>query len=237
MEEAERDYEPACDPKCKSSVDQMPGGLGVNFDNGGGTLGPKMFDYDTYTYKLSTAAHVPSSSDQCGSDLIGEPAYHCDAYIGDVEYIDHVHDICVIDTKSSTEPLPEIWNPENHSDRYGTIKNSLSAGGVDYWMNNNRRLFKYGVASCYSYGTVSARGKRENAFTFAPCAGEWEDCVRWGSFTDLDAGDSGSVAFGADPDSSDYFVCNQNSWRWFNYTTGPAAYAILDHHNYEWRQL
>jgi hypothetical protein len=238
VEEAAQDYEPACDDKCKNSTDAMPGGLEICINNGCGTLGPKMIDYDTNNYKLSTAAHVASTDNKCGSDLIGDPVYHCgDYYIGDVEYIDHDHDICVIDTKSSTEPLPEIWNPEDHSDRYGEIKNSLSAGGVDYWMENDRKLWKYGVSSCYSWGRVSARGKREKAGDYSPCAGAWEDCVRWGSINDLDAGDSGSVAFGADPDSNDFFACSQNSWRWWNYTAGPAAYAILDHHDYEWRQL
>lgn len=237
VEEAEREYKPACDPQCKSNLDTMPGGLSVSIQ-GTGTLGPQAYDYNNNKYVLTTAAHVASknntfSEDECGDDLLGKTVDHCGDYIGYVDYIDHVHDVCIIEP--TPNPLPEIWNPSDHSDRYGTITDSLSKDGVDYWMNNGRKAFKYGIKTCYTWGYVHARGKKENPGEFGPCTDTWEDCVRWGQYGDLGRGDSGSVAFGADPDSNDFFAICQNSWRWYDYTTGPAGYAWKNQHGYEWR--
>jgi len=236
VEEMSREFEAVCEPKCKSSTSEMPGGLEVCFDGGCGTLGPQAFDYNDYTWGLTTAAHVPAQDGMCGDDIIGENAYHCDDYIGQVKDIEHSHDMCIIEP--STDPLPEVWNPDDHSERWEIITDSLSADGVDYWMENDRRVWKYGKGSCYSDGEVKARGTKEDPFTNNPCtlgSETWDDCVRWGSVGDLVGGDSGSIAFGADPDSNDFYACCQNSWQWVNYAAGPAGYAWKNKHGYEWR--
>lgn len=236
VEEAPREYESMCDPKCKSDTSEMPGGLEVCFDHGCGTLGPQAYDYNDNSWVLTTAAHIPADGGYCGEDIINEVVKHCGESIGLVKDVDHKHDMCIIMPYFNTDTLPEVWNPSDHSERWGTITDSLSADGVDYWMSNDRKVWKYGKRSCKTQGEVKARGTKENPLVNDPCTpGTWNDCVQWGHATDNQPGDSGSIAFGADPDSDDFYAICQNSWSWVNYATGPAGYAWKNHHGYEWR--
>lgn len=243
VEEAPREYESMCDPKCKQDTSNMPGGLSVSINGDGGTLAPQTWDNKEGTWTLTTAAHVPAQDGECGDDLLGSSAWHCGDYIGYVKDIDHSLDMCIIEPAYGVDPMPEVWNPDNHSERWGTITDTLSADGVDYWMGDNpnnskRKVWKYGVGTCHSEGYIDARGTKEDPFVNNPCtpgSETWNECVRWGSFSDIGGGDSGSIAFGADPDSDDFFAVCQNSWRWFDYAAGPAGYAWRNKHGYSWR--
>lgn len=243
VEEAPREHEQVCEPKCKQDTSEMPGGLSVSINGNGGSLGPQAWDNKDGTWTLTTAGHVAAQEGTCGDDLIGSNVEHCGEYIGYVKDIDHSLDMCIIEPAYDVEPIPEVWNPDDHSSRWGTITDTLSADGVDYWMgdnpnNNQRKVWKYGVGSCYSEGYVHARGTKEDPEVNNPCTPDpktWNECVRWGTINSIWGGDSGSIAFGADPDSDDFFAVCQNSWRWYNYSAGPAGYAWRNKHGYSWR--
>lgn len=240
IEETERDMElTACDPNSKSDTSSMPGGLAVNFSgdagNTTGTLTPRVWDEEyTYDYSWITAAHVPENavSEGCGSDLEGMTARHNGNKIGEVAEVNHRHDIAVIEQDGSG-PLNEVWNPEDFSETY-TIKSTMTEDAVDTWMGNDRAVQKYGVGRCYGQGPIDAHGKRENPIVNERCVGYWYDCVRWGTFDSIGPGDSGSIAFGADPNGGGYLASNINSWRWWDYSGGPAGYAIRADQGFWW---
>jgi len=250
VEEMNREKELAwdhnnCDDKEKSNTTEMPGGLQVRFQgrDGSGTLTPRVVDssYD-HIYSIATAAHVASVDGECGDDLLGLKAYHYGNYLGELVYVDHRHDIAIIHNDYNyDQPIPEVWNPSDHSEQWGPIKDSLSKDGVDYWENNGRKLWKYGKKTCFTGGTVDSRGKTERARVNSPCADYWYDCVRWGEFGSIERGDSGSITFGAHPDENTFLACNINSWRWSSwsdgeYSAGPAGYAWRDNHGYWWKE-
>lgn len=220
----------------------MPGGLEVCIEGAGcGTLGPQAFDYSQNRFVGTTAAHVASvdntwpEENECGDELIGRNAYHCGRKIGEVDYIDHKHDVCII-SSGGDDWIPENWNPENHSSRY-YITDTATKDAVDFWISKDKLLEKVGKTTCFTGGLIHKRGTREDANTFSPCANDWYDCVRWGNMDDIDAGDSGSVAFGYHDETGNYYAVCQNSWRWWDYSTGPAGYAWHDQHNVEWRSF
>lgn len=225
VETAEREYETACDPECKD-VGDIPGGLEVSVEDvsGKGTLGPQAFDYSQNRFVGTTAAHVASvdntypEENECGNELIGRNVYHCNRKIGEVDYIDHKHDVCLI-AGDYVDWIPEIWNPANHSSRY-PITDTATKDGVDFWINKDKQIQKLGRITCYTGGEIHARGTREDASTFSACADDWYDCVRWGNADDIGAGDSGSVAFGYHTESDNFYAVCQNSWRWYDYSTG-----------------
>jgi hypothetical protein len=185
-----------------------------------------------------TNAHVPHNAyDECGYDLQGKPAYHNGDYIGEIVHVSHLNDFVIIfDSNNTSRPIPEVWNPDDHSEKFEII-GTLNPDGVDHWINNDRRAFKYGIGSCYSTGVVNARGKKEDLQYNDDCAAQYYDCVRWGSYDDMAAGDSGSLAFGANPNGSGYYGININTSRWFNYSFGAAGYAIRQEHDYRWDNL
>lgn len=227
-----------CSPNQKSDTSDMPGGLSVTFStsNGSaqGTLTSRVWDRDGYQTKLMTAAHVPENATdgQCGSDLEGMDAYHNGDKIGEVDFVNHENDIAVIEP-SNTTPLDEVWNPEDFSETYD-VRDTMSKDGVDTFMSQDNEVKKYGVGRCYGEGKITARGKKERAYYNESCTKYWRDCIRWGTFNSIGAGDSGSIAFGENPDGSGYLATNINSWRWWDYSAGPAGYAIDDAHDYYW---
>ena len=247
-------YHTDCNDKEVSDPGNMPGGVRVSFAgrDSYGTLTSRVVDGDyDYNYSLATAAHVISrDQDECGDDLLGTNAYHEGNYIGEVVDIDHDLDMVIIHNSSDyRQPIPEVWNPSNHSDRWEPISETLTADGVDYWINNERRIWKYGVSTCYTTGYVHSRGNTEQAYNYSgigpdvstECADYWYNCVRWGEFGSIEAGDSGSITFGIHPDRNVFLACNINSWRWGSYSdgeysAGPAGYAWQDKHSYWWKE-
>lgn len=239
IEYTEREEETACSASSKSDTSEMPGGLQVDFygPNDGyanGTLTSRVWNRDNYDTLLMTAAHVPENAveDECGIELQGMDAYHNGTKIGEVDHVRHDHDVATI-YPTDTTALDKVWNPGNHSQKFH-VKDTMSADGIDTFVSNNEKIKKCGRTTCLTEGTVSARGKKERAYVNEECTEYWYDCVRWGGFTSIDAGDSGSLAFGADPNGDGYLATNINSWRWFDYSSGPAGYAIDNNHNYYW---
>lgn len=250
IEERDREKELAvdhtnCDDKEVSNPDRIPGGVRIRFAgrDGHGTLTPRVVDGDfDHNYSLATAAHVLSRDEnECGDDLIGTSAYHHGNYIGSVVAVDHDLDMAIIHNSSSTnQPIPEVWHPVDHSQRWEPIEETLTKDGVDFWINNDRQLFKYGVSSCYTTGKVHSRGNTEQPAVNNQCSDFWYDSVRWGEFGSIERGDSGSITFGAHPDRDTFLACNINSWRDFSavdgeYSAGPAGYAWQDAHSYWWK--
>ena len=243
-----------CNDKEVSDPSNMPGGVRIRFAgrDGYGTLTSRVVDGDyDYNYSLATAAHVISrDQDECGDDLLGTNAYHRGNYIGEVVDIDHDLDMVIIHNSSDYgQPIPEVWNPSDHSDRWGPIWETLSKDGVDHWIHNDRRVWKYGVSTCYTTGYVDSRGNTERAYNYSgpgpdistECADYWYNCVRWGEFGSIEAGDSGSITFGAHPNRNVFLACNINSWRWSSYSdgeysAGPAGYAWQGKHSYWWKE-
>ena len=234
-----------CNDKEVSNPDKIPGGVRISFagrDNVG-TLTSRVVDGDfNYNYSLATAAHVLSRDEnECGSDLVGTDAYHYGNYIGSVVAVDHQLDMVIVHNSSSTDqPIPEVWHPADHSERWEPIEDTLTDDGVDYWINNDRQLFKYGQSSCYTNGKVHSRGNTERPYVNNECAEFWYDCVRWGEYGSIEAGDSGSITFGAHPDRDTFLACNVNSWRDGSvsereYSAGPAGFAWQDAHSYWWK--
>ncbi|MEZ3116111.1 hypothetical protein RYH80_09315 [Halobaculum sp. MBLA0147] len=240
VEVAEREEELTdCTPKQKGDTSQMPGGLSVDFSSeessARGTLTSRMYDENDYVYRLATAAHVPEAAtngNDCGTQLEGMEARHNGTKIGEVHFVDHENDIAVIEATNTT-PLDEVWDPRDFSDKY-TVKSTMSKDCVDTFMKDDKKVKKYGVGRCFGTGKITARGKKERAYVNESCTTYWRDCVRWGTFNSIGPGDSGSIAFGPDPGGSDYLASNINSWRWFDYSAGPAGYAIDNTHGYYW---
>jgi len=239
VEFAEREEELTnCIPEGRSDTSETPGGLAVKFDKDSsntGTLTSRAWDDDDFSdAKLMTAAHVPENAagGSCGDQLLGMEAKNNGDIIGEVDYIDHENDIAVIEP-TNTNPLDEVWNPGDHSQTYD-VTGTMSKDGVDNLVNNGDKVKKCGIKSCLTEGNVSARGKKERALVNENCTKYWRDCVRWGSYDSIGAGDSGSIAFAEDPNASGYLATNINSWRWLDYSAGPAGYAIDNTHNYYW---
>lgn len=239
LEETDREEELACSPQSKSDTSSMPGGLAVNFSGSDGstqgTLTSRVIDdWGFHGDALMTAAHVPEQAEgECGSSLLGMTARHNGDKIGEVNYVDHEHDIAVIYESGGTTPLNEVWNPEDHSERY-TITGTMTMDAIDTWIDNDRLVWKYGVGECYSQGTIAARGKKEAAVYNEDCTSDWYDTVRWGSYDSIGPGDSGSITFGKNHDGGGFLASNINSWRWWDYSAGPAGYAIRSDHGYYW---
>lgn len=237
---AECDDQAFCCPRTT-----MPGGLRVTFDGPegrwSGTLGPRALDNSyNFNYSLTTAAHVVTGAYGCGADAIGAEALHNGTVIGTVEAITSPHDLAMIyDYDYPEKPKPEVWHPENHSPKY-TIHYTASKDGVDYFINNTDLARKLGITTCTTEGEIHAHGKKEQSnygiYNGSDCTSYWYDTVRWGSFTDLDEGDSGSVAFTYYPPNNENYAICSNSWRWFNYTAGPAGYALKNQNGYWWQQ-
>jgi len=242
-----------CEDEEVSNPDKIPGGVRISFAgrDGYGTLTPRIVDgsFD-HTYSLATAAHVLSRDEnECGDDFLGTSAYHHGNYIGDVVAVDHDLDMAIVHNSSSwDQPIPEVWHPADHSERWEPIEETLTSDGVDYWINNDRQVWKYGVSTCFTTGKVHSRGNTERAYNYAgpgpdvstECADYWYECVRWGEFGSIEAGDSGSITFGAHPDRDTFLACNINSWRWSSfsdgeYSAGPAGYAWQNDHSYWWK--
>lgn len=258
VEEAPREEELMCEDKIHPyASNYMPGGLRVTFhgprESASGSLCPRTLEGASsdvnYNYSLSTNAHVVADAHgMCGSDLIGATAYHGSTPIGQVVAINHDHDMAIIHHSDDNWATPEnkVWLPDDHSAR---MKVSYTAGRdrVDYFINQETLVKKYGIGSCRTAGQIHAKGKKESTreYTFltgdAACNDYWYDCVRWGTINTMEPGDSGSLLFGLDPDADSfddgtrYGICC-NSWRWYDYSAGPAGYAWRDKHGYWWQK-
>lgn len=231
----------ACTANCDNYDDQnlypdIPGGVMVSVENGQcGTLTPLAIDINgTFAEDvLLTNAHVAGCSNTIGASVF-HPDRDTGQKIGELVGYDSETDIAKIETTSTVSALDEVAQASDIDNgvRY-EIGGTLTKNGVATFQNEGWFIHKQGTATCHTKGTIDAFGSDYN--TFADCPGTIYNCVEWGTGNDLGDGDSGSITYGADPNSSEYFACNINSARYPLISVfGSAGYYIKERNNVYW---
>jgi hypothetical protein len=201
-----------------------------------GSLTPFMYDedFDYHGYWMTAEHNV--------CNLYVNSVSSDGSYIGEVVLTNADDDFAIIKPASGVDALDEVVEVSDvDNGRRHEIKGTLSRDGVDYWANNDRYLFKYGYGSCYSRTKVKAIGTSDEAQ--GDCKSySYDHAVRFGDAESVQAGDSGTITFGKDPNSSEYLACNMiNGKSKFtsspigkSYAFGTGGYYLRNQYGYWW---
>ncbi|WP_124190898.1 hypothetical protein [Natrarchaeobius oligotrophus] len=217
----------------------IPGGLGVVIGDALGTLTPSVYSLQDRKSGWITNSHVASyATEKCGSDLIGIDAEHGGEKIGEVILVDHDRDFVVIEATESRPPSGQVVLPSDHDTAYD-INGTMSKDGFDTFAGEGWDVKKVGTTSCETSGTPHRRGARVtskvNDYCMTPGIPYTDQCS-WGSaINDIRPGDSGSLTFGARPDSINHLaMCVNISFTFANRVHGTPGWVINRLSGYEW---
>ncbi len=215
--------------------DSIPGGAEIekSDDNQFGALTSRILHENDDGEYFGTAQHVTGVCN--GSD--NSPTIHHpeDVYdgseIGTVLETWNFEDFAVIEPTSSESPVSQVADPDNLDDssQWYDIDGTFTKDAIQTLKADNATVRKVGPVTDMTSGTISKVGTS----TFSGgCAWEKKGQVEWGDGSDIDQGDSGSLAFAEAPDSSDNCAVCVNVIELDRAVSGTGVYRIKDKTGY-----
>jgi hypothetical protein len=203
--------------------DAVPGSMKISPGDGYGTLSSPVYDTSESQRLFATAGHI---FDAGSEGVISDPVYQPD---------DSYLPIGLISDQFCSEDLVVAEPRNNHSPQYeikgaspSAVVGHFSKSGLSDLKAQDEPLEKIGVKTCHTEGHIEAVDGDTNYYG---CSKSGQ--LKWGSTSDFDDGDSGSVNYHPDPENPNDFIMiggmnNARTWWGSDYVWGTAAHHISD---------